>query len=170
MNQFGSLGYTIWDTEFGDHTDAADRDSKAILVSGYLDANVGKLNTLLNKDFELLTGTDTVSPELKSEENAIFTQIYLKDYYQKQARNALRTIVGSADLNNSGASLSEWTELREGDSYIKRNVISAANKTESSRLFQAAAKDAAETLDKLVHSYNMYGSKPTQVAGKDSAL
>ena len=169
MNQFGTLGYTIWDTEFGDHTGAAERVSNAVLISGYLEANVGKLNTLLNTDFQLNTGTDTVSPELKLEENGIFTQIYLKDYYQKQARNALRNIVGAADLG-TGSSITDWTELREGDSYIKRSVISAGNKTEASRLFTALSKDAGEVLDELVYSYNMYGSKPTQVAGKDTTL
>lgn len=169
MNQFGSLGYTIWDTEFGDHETEPERASNAVLISGYLEANVGKLNTLLNTDFQLNTGTDTVSPTLKLEENGIFTQIYLKDYYQKQARNALRNIVGAKDLS-TGSSISDWTELREGDSYIKRSVISAGNKTESSRLFAALARDAGDTLDELVYAYNMYGSKPTQVAGKDAEL
>ena len=166
MNQLGTLGYTIWDTEFGDHTGASDRASNAVLISGYLDANLGQLNTLLNKDFELVTGTDTVSPELKYEENAIFTQIYLKDYYTKQARNILKGI-SSSPITTTGMN---WVELREGDSYIKRAVTSAATKAESSRLFQVLAQQAKDHLRELTYSYNMYGSIPTQVAGKDTTL
>jgi hypothetical protein len=166
MNQLGTLGYTIWDTEFGDHTGASDRTSNAVLISGYLDANLGQLNTLLNKDFELVTGTDTVSPEFKYEENAIFTQIYLKDYYSKQARNILKGIA-SSPITTTGMN---WTELREGDTYIKRAVTSAATKAESSRLFQALGQQAKDHLRELVHYYNMYGSIPAQVAGKDTTL
>ncbi len=166
MNQLGTLGYTIWDTEFGDHTGASDRASNAVLISGYLDANLGQLNTLLNKDFGLATGTDVVSPELKYEENAIFTQVYLKDYYAKQARNILKGIA-SAPSTTTGMN---WVELREGDTYIKRAVTSAGTKAESSRLFQVLAQQAKDTLREMVYSYNMYGSIPTQVAGKDTTL
>ena len=37
MNQLGELGYQIWDVEFGDHTSAIDRESKSLLISGYLE-------------------------------------------------------------------------------------------------------------------------------------
>jgi hypothetical protein len=167
MNQLGTLGYTIWDTEFGDHTGASDRASNAVLISGYLEANLGQLNILLNKDYGLATGTDVVSPVLKYEENAIFTQIYLKDFYKKQARNTLRNITSTTSAASTGMN---WTELREGDSYIKRDIVSAGTKTETSRLFQAASKDAADVLRQMIYSYNMYGSIPTQVAGKDAIL
>ena len=167
MNQLGTLGYTIWDTEFGDHTGAADRASNAVLISGYLEDNLGQLNILLNKDYSLLTGTDTVSPTLKYEENTIFTQLYLKDYYQKQARNTLRGITSSTSAAATGMN---WTELREGDSFIKRDIVSVGTKTETSRLFQVASSDAADILRQMIHSYNMYGSIPTQVAGKDTTL
>ena len=63
-----------------------------------------------------------------------------------------------------------WTELREGDSYIKRAVTSAATKAESSRLLQTLGQQAKDHLKELIHSYNMYGSIPTQVAGKDTTL
>ena len=167
MNQLGTLGYTIWDTEFGDHTGAADRASNAILISGYLEANLGQLNILLNKDYSLATDTDTVSPTLKYEENTIFTQLYLKDYYQKQARNTLRGITSSTSAAATGMN---WTELREGDSFIKRDIVSVGTKTETSRLFQVASSDAADILRQMIHAYNMYGSIPTQVAGKDTTL
>ena len=167
MNQLGTLGYTIWDTEFGDHTGAADRVSKAVLISGYLEANLGQLNVLINKDYELLTGTDTISPVFKYEENVIFTQVYLKDYYAKQARNVLRDMINTAAANTGAA---QWTELREGDTYIKRDIASTNVKTESSRQLQRASQDAGDRLREMVHSYNLYGSLPIQVAGKDATL
>ena len=93
--------------------------------------------------------------------------MYLKDYYQKQARNTLRGITSSTSAAATGMN---WTELREGDSFIKRDIVSVGTKTETSRLFQVASSDAADVLRQMIHAYNMYGSIPTQVAGKDTTL
>ena len=166
MNQLGELGYTIWDVEFGTHSSATERESNALLISGYLGANLGELNILINTDFSLDTVEDKVNPELKQEEKAIFTQLYLKDHLSKEARKVLRD--ASAPTTDSSADL-PWSELREGDSAIKRSVPTAATKNTSAKLLKDASKDAAEQLKKLVHSYNMYGSIPSQVAGKDAS-
>lgn len=166
MNQFGELAYDIWDVEFGTHTSAIERESNALLISGYLEANVGELNILINTDFNLDTTADEVSPALKKEEEAIFTQLYLKDHLSKEARKVLRD---ASSGSTGGSSEVLWSELREGDSAIKRSVPTAATKNTSAKLLQDAAKDAAEYLKRMVHSYNMYGSIPIQVAGKDAA-
>jgi len=166
MNQFGELGYTIWDIEFGDHSSALERERNALLISGYLEANLGQLNTLINTDFTYNASGDMVEPALQQEEKAIFTQLYLKDYLQKQSRNILRNASNTSPITDN----QDWSELREGDSYIKRNVASPASKNTSAKLLQELAKEANEILTKMIHSYNMYGSVPTQIAGKDAAL
>ena len=166
MNQFGELGYTIWDIEFGDHSSALERERNALLISGYLEANLGQLNTLINTDFTYNASGDMIEPALQQEEKAIFTQLYLKDYLQKQSRNILRNASSTSPITDN----QDWSELREGDSYIKRSVASPASKNTSAKLLQELAKEANEILTKMIHSYNMYGSVPTQVAGKDAAL
>ena len=163
MNQLGELAYAIWDTEFGDHTSSLDREKNALLISGYLEANLGELNVLINTDFKLDKTEDKVIPELKQEENAIFTQMYMKDYLQKQGRNVLKNATASS---SSTQTLTDWTELREGDSYIKRSIASSTTKNISAKLFYDLSKEARENLEKLVHSYNMYGSSPIQIEGE----
>jgi len=41
MNQLGELAFHIWDIEFGDHSTALERERNALLISGYLEANLG---------------------------------------------------------------------------------------------------------------------------------
>ena len=166
MNQLGELAYSIWDIEFGDHSTALEREKNALLISGYLEANLGQLNILINTNFQLTTG-HMVEPKLKDEEEAIFSQLYLRDFYQKQARNILRGMTGSI-TDSSSSGVTDWTELREGDSVIRRSVNTATTKNESARAMANAGKDAQAALEKLIHSYNMYGSLPIQVAGKDA--
>jgi len=166
MNQFGELGYAIWDIEFGDHSSALERERNALLISGYLEANLGQLNTLINTDFVYNASGDMVEPALQQEEKAIFTQLYLKDHLQKQARNILRDASAIDPITEN----QNWTELREGDSYIKRSIASPSSKNTTAKLLQEMAKEANEILTKMIHSYNMYGSVPTQIAGKDAAL
>jgi len=163
MNQLGELAYNIWDTEFGDHTSSLDREKNVLLISGYLEANLGELNVLINTDFKLNKGEDKVVPELKQEENAIFTHMYMKDYLQKQGRNVLKNATATA---GSTQTLTDWTELREGDSYIKRSIASSTTKNISAKLFYDLSKEARENLEKLVHAYNMYGSSPIQIEGE----
>jgi len=103
MNQLGELAFRIWDIEFGDHSTALERERNALLISGYLEANLGQLNTLINTDFTIDTVKDLVVPALKHEEKAIFTQLYLKDYMNKQARNILRNAASSSSENNSSS-------------------------------------------------------------------
>lgn len=168
MNQLGELAYKIWDVEFGTHASATERELNAILISGYLEANLGELNILINTSFCLDKDTDTLSPKIHQEEEAIFTQLYLRDHLSKEARRVLRD--ASAPYSASTGDGVEWTELREGDSYIKRSIATAATKNTSVKLWKEAAKDASEQLKKLVHSYNMYGALPLQVAGEDGSV
>jgi hypothetical protein len=168
MNQLGELAYNIWDIEFGDHSTALQREREAMLISGYLEVNLGQMNVLINTDFELNKANDEVVPSLNYEEKAILTQLYLKDYMNKQARNVLRNATTTSSTTTTSQGVTDWIELREGDSAIKRSIATSTSKNASAKLFQDSAKESAELLKRLIHSYNMYGAKPLQVMSGDS--
>jgi len=186
MNQLGELAYHIWDVEFGDHSSSLERERQVFLISGYLDVNLGQLNTLINTDFHLNKETDKVEPPLHTEEKAIFTQLYLKDFMNKQARNLLRNAAATAgqastadnasteNIKVTSDGVTDWIELREGDTMIKRAIATttetARTQTSSAQIFQKSAAEANQLLKELVHSYNMYGSRPVQVAGGVSSV
>lgn len=170
MNQLGELAYHIWDIEFGDHSSSLERERNALLISGYLDVNLGQLNTLLNTDFHLNKIKDEVQPALQYEEKAIFTQLYLKDYMQKQARNVLRNATTTSSTTTTTDGVTDWVELREGDTSIRRSIATSTSKNTSAKIFQDSSRDAMALLEKMVHSYNMYGSLPLQVAGVDGGV
>jgi hypothetical protein len=171
MNQLGELAYHIWDVEFGDHDSALERERNALLISGYLETNLGQLNTLINTDFYLDQTEDQIEPLMQYEEKAIFTQLYLKDYMQKQARNILRNATSSSTTATTTTNgVTDWVELREGDTSIRRSIATATSKNVSAKIFQDSSKDAMALLEKMVHSYNLYGSLPLQVAGKDGGI
>lgn len=157
MSELGDLATSIWDNEFGDATGASQRTNEINSISGWLAGNIGLLNTLIYKSFSGDANGD-VCPvgTFKLEEQDIYSQIYLKHFYEKKARNVLRGIDGS--LNSD----IDWIRLREGDSLIVRN-----NKTDVSKLYLTMAKDAAEELKDLVYYYNSYQAAPRQVAGND---
>ena len=176
MNQIGTLAANIWDNEFGDENSELEREMEVEGISGQLEA-----------------GGD-VSPLLKNEENAIMTQIYLKDWYKKQARNILRGIgVTSFSTNktsaidesesSSEASLaslaSDWTSIKEGDTTITRNIAATSKagsssfstvSNEASRMFKQLSQSSELELMDLVSRYNIYQSEPVQVAGKDVSI
>jgi hypothetical protein len=76
------------------------------------------------------------------------------DYFKNQSKNLARsaTTIGS-----------DWTDLREGDSSIKK-----INKNEISKNFRGLAQDCQAELKKNVQMYLKYGAIPQQVAGDDT--
>jgi hypothetical protein len=58
---------------------------------------------------------------------------------------------------------SDWTDLREGDSNIKK-----INKNEISKNFRGLSQDCQAELNKTVKMYLKYGAVPEQVAGDDT--
>lgn len=157
MSDIGDLATSIWDNEFGDATGAAQRTNEINSISGWLAGNVGMLNTLIYKSFSGDTnGNICPTGTFKLEEQDIYTQVYLKHFYEKKGRNVLRGIDGS--LNSD----IDWIRLREGDSLIVRS-----NKTDVAKLYLSMAKEAGEELKDLVYYYNLYQAAPRQVAGND---
>lgn len=149
MSSIGEIATRVYDNEFDDAPTQLEREFKIESISGWLGANVGQFNNLTYQSFG--TGHDF----LLEEEN-ILTQLYLKDYYNKQARSVL---VGGAT-----GSL-DWTRLTEGDTTIVRS-----NKIDIARGYRNLSKDATEQLKDLVYSYNSYQAMPRQTAGIDGGF
>jgi len=151
-NSFGTLAYKIWDGEFvEDETDQIHRRVQTDYISGWLEANIGTLNVLLDTS---LSGT---SPDFTIEQESIFYEMYMVRWYKKQARDTLKGIANSSDFikltNADGAS-------------IQRN-----NRSEAAKTYTSLAKDCSARLDDLVKKYKMFESKqvgPLQVAGYDN--
>ena len=114
MSSVGEIATRIYDTEFDDETTQLKRSYRIEAISGWLDANIGQFNNLCYTSF----GT---TGNFQLEEESILTQLYLHDYYKKQARSV---------LNMSATGSTDWTRLSEGDTTIVRT-----NKEDLSSLF-----------------------------------
>jgi len=137
---------------------------------------MGQLNTLLYTTFDAfeLSKIPKVSAPSGNpwgqEEQAIYTQVYLQDYYSKQARMALRTFTNAASTTASGSyTMTPWTVLKEGDTTIHREAIkvTSSSRTAAARAFGDLATAAEKKLEDLVYKYNFYQAHPRQVAGSD---
>lgn len=173
INQIGELASGILGYEFDFIQDPNDKQSELLTISGSLSGKIGELNILLNQNF-CFTGADgNPCPRLGDEESAILGEMYLRDYNTKQARKILR---GTYDITVSGvtgsAAGSSWTELREGDTTIKRPAAAIpglfTNRVDLSKNFKAMADESEKRIKDLVYAYNLYGSVPRQVAGIDA--
>lgn len=127
-------------------------------ISGWLENNVGLLNTQLYTSF---SGSGTADGDtalqgtgsFRYEESDIFKQLYLVNYYKKKTRSVLKNIDSSVD----------FISLRDGDSMITRT-----NKNEIAKTYRGLTNDAEERLQMLTAKYNIYGAAPVQVAGLDA--
>jgi len=171
-NQVGQLASGIVQYDF-DYITGIEAETEVQKVSGWLLTNLGQLNTLLYTTFysgtlNLESGYATGN-HLKQEEKAIYTQIYLQDYYNKQARLSLRSFVNTATSSSESVEMTPWTTLKEGDTVIQRDAIkvTASARTEASRTFKNLAAAAETKLQDLVYRYNYYQGAPRQVAGTD---
>lgn len=144
MNEIASLASGIYSTEFESDSSAANLTQ----ISGWLTENLGLLNTLINTSY---SGLD---PKMGLEEQAIYKQLYLYNYYNRQARNVLRGIVS---VNSSGQNI---LQVSDGD-----NSITFVNRNEVGKVYRDLSKDAKEKLDKMVDKYNIYSAQPLQVGG-----
>ena len=176
VNPIGRLATDIVNTEF-DYITGGEATTLLTNTSGWLGSNVGQLNIKINTRFN--SGNICATPESgakasgwvwQAEEEAIYKQIFLQDYYQKEARKILRNTVNTTSSSTSSDyTMTDWTTLREGDTQIVRQavILSAAQKNESARIIRGFAEMAAEELKRLVQNYNIYNSFPRQVTGND---
>ena len=87
------------------------------------------------------------------EEN-IFSTLYEIHYYQKSARESLRTFTYTDSV--------DWTTIKEGDTTIQRQ-----NKNSVSKTYNDLEYQARQRLKDLLFQYNYQKSSPLQVAGDD---
>jgi len=152
MSTVGNLAINIYDNEIG-YESGSSRDSEISLISGWLLGHMGELN---NHIYTCFSGESPTSFNL--EEQAIMTEMYLSHYNRKAHRTVLRGIDGTT-------SAADWHVIREGDSMIQKS-----NKNLTAKSYMEAYRAAEEKLGRLVHSYNMYGSRPSQVVGEDAPI
>lgn len=154
MSTLSDLSEQIYDSELGFEDGDDARNKEIALIESWLDAHVGELNTLLNTSFVSVSGE---IENFKGEEEAILREMYMYNYYRKHNRNVLRLVDGSV-------SELDFQTIREGDS-----VITRSNKSEVAKNYRMLMAQTQERLDNLVHVYNLYASKPSQVTGDDAA-
>ena len=165
-NQLGTLASGILRNEFDFITGATGQHTELLTISGSLSGLLGELNTFINTDYYFTA--DDVTGVLREEEQSILTEIYLKDYYFKEARKVLRGLYDTA--TSAAISTDNWTELREGDTVIRRSatmVFSAKERNITARAYRDLAEEADKKITELVYAYNMYGAVPRQVVGDD---
>ena len=170
LNQIGKLASGTLQYEFDFITGAEAQAAELQSMSGSMSGSLGELNVLLYQNFGFTGKDGEVNPRLQIEEADILRQIYMRDWNTKQAQKLLR---GIYDTSTAGSIVGavEWTELREGDTTIRRSSESSSTSSKArlntSRDFKALADEAKDKLRTLVSSYNIYGAQPRQVAGGD---
>lgn len=147
MSQIAQLAQNIFETEFDSDTNAVTYNH----IFSWMKENLGLLNTLINTSF---VGED---PDMGMEAEAIYKELFLYNYYNKQARNVLRGITATT---NAGDNI---LQVSDGD-----NSISFVNRNEVSKVYRDMAKDSKSRMDNLVAKYNIYASKPLQVGGLEA--
>lgn len=167
MGQIDVIAANIYDTEF--YAEVATSEEIAASktrISAWLETNIGQLNILLNTVFRV-DSNNNVTPVLRDEEIAILIQLYLKSHYKRESQSILKNLSSYTSTTPSTAvtTMSDWTELREGDSAIRRvaQVSSPQQKVQVAQTYKTFAQEADIKLSELVHSYNMYLSGPRQV-------
>tara|TARA_Y100001972_G_C7651893_1_gene327855 strand:- start:1041 stop:1535 length:495 start_codon:yes stop_codon:yes gene_type:complete len=157
MNDLGVLASGIVNFDFPNDTGVYNTG----FVSGWLETNIGELNGLTHEEFEVnstgavvLEGTDS---GLMPVEKSIFTTLYEIWYYQKSARESLRSFTYSEGV--------DWVTLKEGDTTIQRQ-----NKNSVAKTYRDLSEEAQNKLDNLVFQYNYQKSSPLQVAGTDGTF
>jgi hypothetical protein len=144
-NTFSGLARDVFTTEFDSDTTITTFSQ----ISGWFAASVGSLNNLINTSF---SGAD---PEIDEEARAIFQSMYLAGYYERQARNAARGVISSANGENI-------LSVSDGD-----NKIQFANRSEIAKTFRGMATDAANAAERAADKYCMYGARPQSINGLD---
>lgn len=167
MGQIDDIASDIYDTELYDESKTSQQvANEKARISAWLETNIGQLNVLINSSYRI-DGNNDACPVLNDEEVAIFIQLYLKYYYKRQSQSILKNLSTSV-ISTAGTPLytmSDWTELREGDSAIKRvsQTASPQQKVQIAQAYKGFSSEADIKLSELIHAYNMYKSAPRQV-------
>lgn len=147
----GQLAIHIYDQEIALEAHGESRNKEITVISGWLEGHLGELNTLI---FTQFSGNNPQG--LNLEEQAILRELYVSDYNRKSQRRVLRGIDGSDGTV-------DFQVIKEGDS-----VIQKSNKNVTAKSYHDAYLASQAKLKDLVYAYNLYGAKPSQVAGDDA--
>jgi hypothetical protein len=182
------MAYTLESLSSGIFVNEFDSDAALATqgrISGWLEANIGLVNTAIHASFDDdLSSPAAVDYLFGHEEAAIYTQMYLRNYYSRAIRTTLLGgTVGSSTTSSSSSStftgMSDWTEISEGDTTIKREPLfntagtgatagsSTATVAQIAAQYKALLESTEEHVEELIANYNIHGSKPQQVSGKD---
>jgi hypothetical protein len=153
MSVLEDLASGIVETEFDNDTGIATIAS----VSGWLYENLGKLNTYIYTDFGGDTATGAYG-QIDTEAQNILKELYLNNYYNKEARNALRGIVSSSV---SGDNI---LALKDGES-----SVTFVNRNEVSKVYRGLAADSMNNVVRMAGQYNIYQAQPRQLGGIDGS-
>ena len=153
MNDFGQLASDIITYDFPNDTGTYGTG----YISGWLEVNIGELNGLTHEEF---SGNSTGAIEYASGsglmpvEKKIFRSLYEIHYYQKSARESIRSFTYDSSV--------DWITIKEGDTTLQRQ-----NKNSVAKTYRDLEEMAVEKLDNLLFQYNSTKSSPLQVAGTD---
>ena len=167
-----SLSDKIFESQFESDSDITTK----VRISGWLEANIGQLNSEIYTSFDDdLSSPDGVDYVFGHEEAAIFSQMYLRDYYGKAARKTLLgQAISSSASETSITGMSSWTKIQEGDTVIERQPLYSTSTssggldiTKISQRYYDLMELASSNIEDLVAKYNIQGSSPSQVFGSD---
>jgi hypothetical protein len=152
-NVLESLASGIVTTEFDSDTGIA----TVANVSGWLYENLGRVNTYLYTNFsgDNATGTYEI---MDIEAQNVLKELYLSNYYNKEARNALRGITKSSVSGDNVLS------LKDGES-----AVTFINRNEVSKVYRGLANDCMDKVTQMAAQYNIYQAQPRQLGGIDAS-
>ena len=152
-NVLEDLASGIVTTEFDGDTGIATVAS----VSGWLYENLGQVNTYLYTNFSGDNATGTYG-FMDIEAQNVLKELYLSNYYNKEARNALRGITKSSVSGDNVLS------LRDGES-----AVTFINRNEVSKVYRGLANDCMDKVTQMAAQYNIYQARPRQLGGIDAS-
>lgn len=147
MNELLDLAYEIVKNGFQDE----DQRFPISYVSGWLEANIGELNTLLNQEFYLDEDKNFQPRKLDASERVIFKLMYETHFYNKIRRDVFR------GASSTGPIEADWIMLKEGDTTIQRT-----SKNSIAMGYMMLSRESQAKLDNLVFLYNRGKSGPFQ--------
>ena len=152
-NVLESLASGIVTTEFDSDTGIA----TVANVSGWLYENLGQVNTYLYTNFSGDDATGTYG-FMDIEAQNVLKELYLSNYYSKEARNALRGITKSSVSGDNVLS------LKDGES-----AVTFVNRNEVSKVYRGLANDCMDKVTQMAAQYNIYQAQPRQLGGIDAS-
>jgi|GEM_PF-2134505 hypothetical protein len=152
-NVLEDLASGIVTTEFDGDTGIATVAS----VSGWLYENLGQVNSYLYTNFSGDNATGTYG-FMDIEAQNVLKELYLSNYYNKEARNALRGITKSSVSGDNVLS------LRDGES-----AVTFINRNEVSKVYRGLANDCMDKVTQMAAQYNIYQAQPRQLGGIDAS-